>query len=696
MGGRLILKVLLLFLLPISVFYLMFTIINSSNKVGVSTDRSELNTITIHTEELTLSSKEGKFIPLQNQSCWFDTCFDLSRCEFNKLSLIKVYVYPPNTFIFDNHDHTQIEFNTSLPYDIIMSAIKNSRYSTDKPSEACLFISNLDSLIDSDQNSLLLSLALTHLPFWDSGRNHLMFSFLPSSPASKPSISYQEAMIAAPGLVNFEYRIGFDVSIPLYNFPARLDQFPENPQNIARETHLLILMAPEFDTALESTIEIINSKMGNRIKVVEFCQNELRCIEDNVIQYPEILLTSKYCLILPGYRYITPDWLDVLMSGCVLVYVNAGYMLPFEEVLDWNLAAISVRPAFLERLHEILDSLSSEEWKSKQLQSLKLWRHYFSSLEDITITTLDIINDRVFSLQTRSYHEWNLIPEDTPFYNSLSMLPVPAADKGFTAIILTHNRIEQLHQLINTLIKVPSTKMIIIIWNNPKTTPPKLSISSNIEIITIKSEDNKLTNRFLPLPDSKLMTQCILSLDDDMIMLTEDEIEFGYQCWREFPDRLVGFPGRYHEWSEIDLGWVYISEWMSEISLVLTGAAFYHHHYHTLFFSKLPEEIISWVDHNMNCEDIAMNFLIANYTDKAPIKVTPRKKFSCTTCQSSDNLSKGSLSQINNYYDMRSYCLNYFARVFNKMPLKVSDFRLDPLLFKTSGKYSKYTKIGEL
>jgi len=41
----------------------------------------------------------------------------------------------------------------------------------------------------------------------------------------------------------------------------------------------------------------------------------------------------------------------------------------------------------------------------------------------------------------------------------------------------------------------------------------------------------------------------------------------------------------------------------------------------------MPGNIKSWVDEHMNCEDIAMNFLIANVTGKAPIKVTPRKKF---------------------------------------------------------------------
>ena len=41
-------------------------------------------------------------------------------------------------------------------------------------------------------------------------------------------------------------------------------------------------------------------------------------------------------------------------------------------------------------------------------------------------------------------------------------------------------------------------------------------------------------------PYEEIDTEAVLSLDDDIDMLTSDELEFGYQVWREFPDRLVG------------------------------------------------------------------------------------------------------------------------------------------------------------
>jgi glucuronyl/N-acetylglucosaminyl transferase EXT2 len=36
----------------------------------------------------------------------------------------------------------------------------------------------------------------------------------------------------------------------------------------------------------------------------------------------------------------------------------------------------------------------------------------------------------------------------------------------------------------------------------------------------------------------------------------------------------------------------------------------------------MPGNIKEWVDEHMNCEDIAMNFLVSNVTSKAPIKVS--------------------------------------------------------------------------
>ena len=131
---------------------------------------------------------------------------------------------------------------------------------------------------------------------------------------------------------------------------------------------------------------------------------------------------------------------------------------------------------------------------------------------------------------------------------------------------------------------------------------PKL----NKPLKVIQTKENKLSNRFYPYDE--IETEAVLSIDDDIIMLTADEVEFAYEVWREFPDRIVGFPSRIHMWDNGTNCWKYESEWTNSISMVLTGAAFHHKYWNYMYTTAMPGDIKEWVDEHMNCEDIAMNF----------------------------------------------------------------------------------------
>ena len=97
----------------------------------------------------------------------------------------------------------------------------------------------------------------------------------------------------------------------------------------------------------------------------------------------------------------------------------------------------------------------------------------------------------------------------------------------------------------------------------------------------------------------------------------------------------------------------------------------------------------------MNCEDLAMNFLISNMTGKAPIKVAPRKKFKCSTpqCTNSDMLSG-----VQTHLIERSDCVNMLVGKFGYMPLKAVEFRADPVLYKDDlpEKLKRFANIGSL
>ena len=84
---------------------------------------------------------------------------------------------------------------------------------------------------------------------------------------------------------------------------------------------------------------------------------------------------------------------------------------------------------------------------------------------------------------------------------------------------------------------------------------------------------------------------------------------------------MVGFPGRYHALDLNHGGWLYNSNYSCELSMVLTGAAFVHKYYLYMYTYYLPQAIRDLVDEYMNCEDIAMNFLVSHITRKPPVKV---------------------------------------------------------------------------
>lgn len=108
----------------------------------------------------------------------------------------------------------------------------------------------------------------------------------------------------------------------------------------------------------------------------------------------------------------------------------------------------------------------------------------------------------------------------------------------------------------------------------------------------------------------------------------------------------------------------------------------------------MPPEVTRYVDAKMMCEDIAMNFLVAHLTGKAALKVTPRKKFRCPSCLN----SSASVRTVRRLRE-RSHCVAAFARHFGATaPMRVVDFRLDPLLMGITGAptLNAFPDVGKL
>ena len=72
-----------------------------------------------------------------------------------------------------------------------------------------------------------------------------------------------------------------------------------------------------------------------------------------------------------------------------------------------------------------------------------------------------------------------------------------AKEEGFTAVILTYNRLESLYNVINRIVDTPSLARIVVVWNNQEVAPPPPSewpkISKTLKVI--KTRANILSNR---------------------------------------------------------------------------------------------------------------------------------------------------------------------------------------------------------
>lgn len=631
----------------------------------------------------------------RNNRCSYYDCFSVYHCGHRGSAQISVYVYPLKKYV--DEKGMPIGNQMSREFYGILKTIINSKYYTPNPEEACLYVPSIDTLNQNRFRTKETSQALALLPYWSGGENHLIWNMIPGvSPdySTVVELALGNAMVAGAGFDSWTYRVGFDVSLPVFSpFAAELDRtLSENTNRKWRIVSSQVNIHPDYAAELASVAESHSDFL-----VLEQCSGQtntsLRCHKGHVFTYPHVLQEGIFCMVLRGARLGQPTLLDSLAAGCIPIVCADTMVMPFADVIDWKRAALFLGEADLSSVMDLVGGVSLKRQQEMSAQGFWLYNRYFSTVEAVTLTALEIINDRAFPQHAKVYEDWNSAPHlRTPQSPLFLPLTAPKAP-GFTAVILTYDRVESLFTLIQKLVRVPSLSKVIVVWNNQKKHPPAPQLWPKVSktVKLIHTKENKLSNRFYPYEE--IETEAILTIDDDIVMLTADELEFGFEVWREFPDRIVGFPSRTHVWDNTTHRWKYESEWTNEISMVLTGAAFHHKYWSYLYTTAMPGDIKEWVDDHMNCEDIAMNFLVANVTNKAPIKVTPRKKFKCPECTNTEMLS----ADLNHMIE-RSQCIDRFAAIYGRMPLHTVEFRADPVLYKDSfpEKLKRFNDIGSL
>uniref|UniRef100_A0A9J7YU14 Exostosin glycosyltransferase 1b n=2 Tax=Cyprinus carpio TaxID=7962 RepID=A0A9J7YU14_CYPCA len=610
----------------------------------------------------------------KGKRCRMQSCFDFSLCQRNGF---KVYVYPQ-----------QKGEKISESYQNILSTIEGSRFYTSDPGQACLFVLSLDTL-DRDQLSPQyvhnLKTKVQSLPLWNNGRNHLIFNLYSGTwPDYTEDLGFDigQAMLAKASISTENFRPNFDVSIPLFSkdHPRTGGDRGYLKYNTIPpfRKYMLVFKGKRYLTGIGSDTRNALYHVHNAEDVVLLttCKHgkdwqkhkDARCDKDNAeyekYDYREMLHNSTFCLVPRGRRLGSFRFLEALQAACVPVMLSNGWELPFSEVIDWNTAAVIGDERLLLQIPSTVRSIHQDKILALRQQTQFLWEAYFSSVEKIVLTTLEIIQDRVLQQTSRSNLMWNSHP------GGLFTLPHYSSYLGDFPFFY-----------------------IIVLWNCDKPLPAKHRWpATSVPIIVIEGENKVMSSRFQPY--DSIISDAVLSLDEDTVLSTT-EVDFAFTVWQSFPERIVGYPARSHFWDNNKERWGYTSKWTNDYSMVLTGAAIYHRYYHFLYSHFLPSSLKSMVDQLANCEDILMNFLVSAVTKLPPIKVTQKKQYKETMMGQSSRASRWADPD---HFAQRQTCMNKFASWFGGMPLVHSQMRLDPVLFKdqVSILRKKYREIERL
>nr|XP_033812679.1 exostosin-like 1 [Geotrypetes seraphini] len=661
----------------------------------------ELESEGAHYSQSPKAQRQSRATVYKRSKCRMETCFDFARCERHGF---KVYVYP-----------LEKEDSVSETYQKILTSIQESNYYTSNPEEACLFVLNIDTL-DRDRLSFQyirnLNEKIQGFPLWNDGRNHVLFNLYSGTwPNYTEDLGFDfgQAILAKASFYTEHFRPGFDISLPLFSkdHPQKGGDKGWLKQNTVppRKKYLLVFKGKRYLTGIGSDTRNALHHIHNGKDIISLttCKHgkdwekhkDSRCSRDNdqykKFDYQELLRNSTFCLIPRGRRLGSFRFLEALQAACVPVLLSNGWELPFSEVIDWKKTAIVGDEKLLLQIPSTVRCIHSDKILAYRQQTQFLWEAYFSSVEKIVQTTLEIIKDRLYGQRSRQYFLWNTLPggllvlpqysthpRDFPFYY-LNRGLKPSSK--FTAVIWLSSSVVSQSQPVLKLIQALSGSQhcaqILVLWNSEK--PPPTSDRWPLTAVPLKviQGKRKMSHRFYPYDD--ILTDAVLSLDESTILSTS-EVDFAFVVWKSFPDRIVGFPMRSHFWDSSRNRWGYTSKWTNEFSMVLTAATFYHRYYHSLFTDYLPARLRSLVDQISNCEDILMNFLVSAVTKLPPIKVSQKKEHRDPPSQ--QNLKSSALSMANLRFSQRQDCVNQFVSWFGYMPLVHSQFRFDPVLFK--------------
>ncbi|EFJ07705.1 N-acetylglucosaminyltransferase-like protein [Selaginella moellendorffii] len=233
-------------------------------------------------------------------------------------------------------------------------------------------------------------------------------------------------------------------------------------------------------------------------------------------------------------------------------------------------------------------------------------------------------------------------------------------------------RIHILEQHAQAYSASPVVDAVYILWGNAST-PDQVLLNANLEslgapIYLVRQPSSSLNNRFLPRKE--ISTQAVLVCDDD-ISVDLSSLKFAFQVWSENQDRIVGLFPRSHSFQLGTKSWIYTKSSI-RYSILLTKFMILATENLYLYSCSMPAGVKEYVDDAINCEDIAMNFLVSSRSKKGPLLVEGSPRDWGDPRNSNLGLVSEALSARSDHRKDRGECITAFHRLWDGMELRYS------------------------
>ncbi|PIN02598.1 Glucuronyl-galactosyl-proteoglycan 4-alpha-N- acetylglucosaminyltransferase [Handroanthus impetiginosus] len=224
--------------------------------------------------------------------------------------------------------------------------------------------------------------------------------------------------------------------------------------------------------------------------------------------------------------------------------------------------------------------------------------------------------------------------------------------------------------------RCPSVAGVVLLWCNPSTSPQTLShLTQNLSAAVIRAPSSSLNYRFYPWDIIK--TKAVLICDDD-IEPDLSSVSFAFTVWQSDPDRAIGFFARSHAYDIASKTWIYTME-KEKYSIILTKFMIINIKYLEKYWcDKQYTKARQKVDDLNNCEDILMNFVVAEESRRGPVMVGVKGGGIRDYGDARNDAVSGEVKEVGlssrrgEHRKRRGECIREFHRLLGKMPLKYS------------------------